>query len=93
MKLTSKLAVFGGILAGAGAVALALLKRKQNEEIYHEAEIKAMDELDQMMDQADECEGCTCAEECAELQEEPPVAAEEPSDGASEEKPADSPEA
>ena len=77
MKLSSKLAVMGGFLAGAGAVALAVLKRKQREEIYHEAEIKAMDELDQMMEQADECADCTCAEECAALDKEPQAEAEE----------------
>ena len=82
MKFTSKLAIFGGVLAGVGAVALSLIKRKQNEEIYHEAEIKAMDELDQMMDQADGCEGCTCAEECAAVQEE--QAEEEPAPEAGE---------
>ena len=48
MKLSSKLAMLGGFLAGTGAVALALLKHKQREEIYHEAEIKAMDELLQL---------------------------------------------
>lgn len=87
MKLSSKLAVLGGFLAGAGAVTLALLKRKQREEIYHEAEIKAMDELDQMMDQADECAGCTCAEDCAALADEQQADAP-----AEEEKPAEAAE-
>lgn len=71
MKLINKLAILGGFLAGAGAVALAVLKHKQREEIYHEAELKAMDELDQMMEQADACADCTCAEECASLDAEP----------------------
>ena len=84
MKLTSKLAVFGGVLAGVGAVALTLLKRKQNEEIYHEAEIKAMDELDKMMEQGDECEGCTCAEECAAAKATEEVPAEEKAETAEE---------
>ena len=84
MKLTSKLAVFGGVLAGVGAVALTLLKRKQNEEIYHEAEIKAMDELDKMMEQGDECEGCTCAEECAAAKDTEEVPAEEKAETAEE---------
>ena len=89
MKFTSKLAVFGGVLAGVGAVALTLLKRKQNEEIYHEAEIKAMDELDKMMEQGDECEGCTCAEECAAAKdtEEAPEAAEAAEEPAAEAEP------
>ena len=101
MKLTSKLAVFGGVLAGVGAVALTLLKRKQNEEIYHEAEIKAMDELDKMMEQGDECEGCTCAEECAAAKDSEEAPAEEKAEAAEEaseaeeatEEPAAEPEA
>ncbi len=86
MKLSSKLAILGGVLAGMGAVALTMLKRKQNEEIYHEAELKAMDELDQMMEQSDECEGCTCAEECASIQDEH---TEEASESTAEETPAE----
>lgn len=100
MKFTSKLAVFGGVLAGVGAVALTLLKRKQNEEIYHEAEIKAMDELDKMMEQGDECEGCTCAEECAAAKDTEEAPAEEKAETAEEapaeeaaEEPAAEPEA
>lgn len=93
MKLTSKLAVFGGILAGVGAVALTLLKRKQNEEIYHEAEIKAMDELDKMMDQGDECEGCTCAEECAAAKDTEETPAEEKPETAEEAPAEEAPEA
>lgn len=93
MKLTSKLAVFGGILAGVGAVALTLLKRKQNEEIYHEAEIKAMDELDKMMDQGDECEGCTCVEECAAAKDSEEAPAEEKPETAEEAPAEEAPEA
>lgn len=96
MKLSSKLAVLGGFLAGAGAVALAVIKHKQREEIYHEAELKAMEELNQMMDQADECADCSCAEECAALDKEPqaeaPAEAPEPAQDAeknAEEKPAE----
>lgn len=93
MKLTSKLAVFGGVLAGVGAVALTLLKRKQNEEIYHEAEIKAMDELDKMMEQGDECEGCTCAEECAAAKDSGEAPAEEKAGTAQEAPAEEAPEA
>lgn len=93
MKFTSKLAVFGGVLAGVGAVALTLLKRKQNEEIYHEAEIKAMDELDKMMEQGDECEGCTCAEECAAAKDTEEAPAEEKAETAQEAPAEEAPEA
>ena len=86
--------MMGGFLAGAGAVALALLKHKQREEIYHEAEIKAMDELDQMMEQADACADCTCAEECASLEEQQGTeaeAAEQSAEPAAEEPEEESP--
>lgn len=89
MKLSSKFAVLGGFLAGAGAVAFAVLKRKQREEIYHEAEIKAMDELDAMMDQGGDCTdctGCACAEECAAITEDQAEeAAEAPAEAPAEE--------
>ncbi len=60
-----------GALAGAGALAVALMRKKKREEIYHEAELKAMNELDEMMNEGGEdildCDTCCCAEECAEV--------------------------
>ena len=51
--------------AGATA-ALVLLQKKREEEVYHEAELKAMDELEEMMREDSDCASCACAEECAE---------------------------
>ena len=60
-----------GVLAGAGALAVALMRKKKREEIYHEAELKAMNELDEMMNDGSEdaldCDTCSCAEACAEV--------------------------
>lgn len=56
-----------GFAAGVGAMAFAVLKQKRREEVYHEAELKAMNELDEMMGDGAECGSCTCAEECAQL--------------------------
>ena len=49
--------------AGATA-ALVLLQKKREEEVYHEAELKAMDELEEMMRAESDCASCACAEEC-----------------------------
>ncbi len=54
--------LFAGVTAAAGATAFALAKKKKREEVYHEAELKAMNELDDLMA---ESEGC--AEEGAEV--------------------------
>lgn len=63
-----------GVLAGAGALAMALIRKKKREEIYHEAELKAMNELDEMMNDGNEdaldCNTCSCAEACAEVRAE-----------------------
>ncbi len=80
MKKDSKKSKFGlglmliGAAAGAGATALALLKKKKREEVYHEAELKAMNELDDLMNECEgeDCTDCSCAEECAAI--DPPVA-------------------
>lgn len=52
--------------AGATA-ALVMLQKKREEEVYHEAELKAMDELEEMMRAESDCASCACAEECATL--------------------------
>lgn len=61
-----------GIAAGVGATVLAVLKQKKREEIYHEAELKAMNELDDLMNECDgdDCSSCSCAEECAAAEAE-----------------------
>ena len=51
--------------AGATA-ALVLLQKKREEQVYHEAELKAMDELEEMMRAESDCASCACAEECAD---------------------------
>ena len=60
-----------GVWAGAGALAVALMRKKKREEIYHEAELKAMNELDEMMNDGNEdtmdCDTCSCADACAEV--------------------------
>lgn len=59
------------VLAGTGALAVALMRKKKREEIYHEAELKAMNELDEMMNDGNEdtmdCDTCSCADACAEV--------------------------
>ena len=65
-----------GALAALGAVTVAVIKKRKDEEIYREAELKAMQELDDMiaadelMAEDDKCEGCTCAEDCAACEAE-----------------------
>lgn len=75
-----------GALAGAGALTAAMIRKKKREEIYHEVELKAMNELDEMMsengDDALDCDTCSCAEACAAAAEQAEV--DEP-----EEQPAD----
>lgn len=51
--------------AGATA-ALVMLQKKREEEVYHEAELKAMDELEEMMRAESDDASCACAEECAD---------------------------
>lgn len=89
MKLVSKLAIATGVAAGLGAVAVSMLKKRQREEVYHEAEMKAMDELDKLVEQeCTDCESCVCAEECSALpgeanppiDEDAPEAAEAPAE-------------
>ena len=57
-----------GIAAGIGAVTVAMLKKKKREEIYHEAELKAMNELDELMSESEDddncCADCSCSNDC-----------------------------
>lgn len=57
--------VMAGVAAAAGATTVALLKKKKREEVYHEAELKAMNELDDLMAECESEAGADCAEECA----------------------------
>lgn len=55
-----------GIVAGAVAAGVAVYKRSKSEKVYHEAELKAMDELEDMnAENENACSSCECAEECA----------------------------
>lgn len=55
-----------GIAIGAGAALAALYRQKQREKVYHEAEIKAMNELDDLMAENESaCAACDCMEDCA----------------------------
>lgn len=58
-----------GIAAGVSALAVSFMKKKKREEIYHEAELKAMNELDELMNEADGnscCSDCGCSEHCCD---------------------------
>ena len=72
-----------GALAGAGALTAAMIRKKKRE-----AELKVMNELDEMMnengDDALDCDTCSCAEACAAAAEQAEVDETEP-----EEQPAD----
>ena len=45
--------LLAGAAVGAGATLLALFKHQKREQVYHEAEIKAMNELDDLMAEND----------------------------------------
>ena len=78
IKVLKERDLAGMLAAGAGATAIALLKKKKREEVYHEAELKAMNELDDLMNECDGegCADCSCAEECAAV--DAPVVETEP---------------
>ena len=69
MKKSTKLKtgmLLTSLACAAGATAaLVFLQKKREEEVYHEAELKAMDELEEMMRAESDCGACACAEECA----------------------------
>lgn len=80
-----------GAVAALGALAVAVIKKKKDEELYREAELKAMQELDDMIGEDDKCADCTCAEECAacEAEEEPEEAEAPAEEAAADEEPAE----
>lgn len=55
-----------GVAIGAGAAIAALYRQKQREQVYHEAELKAMNELDDLMAENESaCAACDCLDDCA----------------------------
>jgi len=80
------LAVSLACAAGATA-ALIILQKKREEEVYHEAELKAMDELEEMMraDAEGEPEGESAYSETEDVEEDEEP--EEPKDAESAENP------
>lgn len=57
--------LFSGIALGAGATLAAFLRKQHKEQVYHEAELKAMDELDDMMAEDNSaCAECEGIQEC-----------------------------
>ncbi|MCB6365768.1 hypothetical protein LI291_06225 [Intestinibacillus massiliensis] len=58
--------LLAGAAVGAGATLLALFKHQKREQVYHEAEIKAMNELDDLMAENESaCASCDCLDDCA----------------------------
>lgn len=64
-KIKATLLLTSLACAAGATAALVLLQKKREEEVYHEAELKAMDELEEMMRDDSDCASCACAEECA----------------------------
>ena len=52
-----------GAAAGAVAAGVAAYRHSKSEQVYHEAELKAMSELDDLNAENAACEGCEEAEE------------------------------
>ena len=82
-KLKAGLLLTSLACAAGATAALVLLQKKREEEVYHEAELKAMDELEEMMRSESDCASCACAEECPAPEKddalpEPAVIAETP---------------
>lgn len=59
-----------GAAAGVVAAGVAAYRHSKSEQVYHEAELKAMSELDDMnAENESACDACECAAECAETEE------------------------
>ncbi|MGE4549432.1 MAG: hypothetical protein AB7C89_07795 [Intestinibacillus sp.] len=55
--------LMAGAAVGAGATLFALVKRQKREQVYHEAELKAMNELDDLMAENESaCAGCAAGD-------------------------------
>ena len=91
-----------GAAAGAVAAGVAAYRHSKSEQVYHEAELKAMSELDDLNAENAACEGCEEAEETGAVSEEQmsmedaepevpveeaPEADEQPEEAPEEEKP------
>lgn len=70
-------AATAGVVAGAVAAGVAIYRRNKNESVYHEEELRAMNELDDMNAEtfegaAEECanENCDACESCESCEEE-----------------------
>ena len=87
-KLKAGLLLTSLACAAGATAALVLLQKKREEEVYHEAELKAMDELEEMMRSESDCASCACAEECPA----PETYAAAKNDAAAAETPAEPPE-
>lgn len=57
--------LMAGAAVGAGATLLALVKRQKREQVYHEAELKAMNELDDLMAENESACACCTADDSA----------------------------
>ncbi len=68
-KIKATLLLTSLACAAGATAALVLLQKKREEEVYHEAELKAMDELEEMMRAESDCASCACAEECASVED------------------------
>ena len=62
-KLKAGLLLTSLACAAGATAALVLLQKKREEEVYHEAELKAMDELEEMMRSESDCASCAWEEE------------------------------
>ena len=87
-KLKAGLLLTSLACAAGATAALVLLQKKREEEVYHEAELKAMDELEEMMRSESDCASCACAEECPA----PETYAAAKNDASAAETPAEPPE-
>lgn len=57
--------LLAGAAVGAGATVMALVKRQKREQVYHEAELAAMNELDDLLAENESaCAGCAAGEDC-----------------------------
>ena len=59
-----------GAAAGAVAAGVAAYRHSKSEQVYHEAELKAISELDDLIAENAACEGCEEAEETGAVSEE-----------------------
>lgn len=57
--------LFTGVAIGVGATIAAVVRQQRREQVYHEAELKAMDELEDLMaEDVSACSECEGIEDC-----------------------------